>query len=696
MSLYGGIKFAASSSSSSGEIDKSSKEPTSTTNPSGSSSTAAAQPAPSASTSNSDIKKPGEWSAALKFAPRVNKPRPQPSSRPAGFGNGNTTSTSQNASGSGSNSPNVSESHKNAPDIIRSAEPTLNVNVNVNVPAGGVGVGLVGSNSKDEDEVQFGPDGLPLAKAPAMTLAATSKALPGMGKRGREGDEKKKKKKKKKKNNFGQPYISNFDPDEQYDPNRPNDLGEYQAYRKRLREEKRLKLVEERKRKAQGLSSDESSYYTDSEDEAPRRDAPKMFAPPKIYSESAQPQQQSYPPAPLQAGFRPPSSLTTSTPSAISGDDAYARRAALSHQNTPAATAPASGEDAYARRLAMSQQAATASSGDDAYARGVAMSQGQGNVSLPPSFAAAPPTFAVPGSAPPPPPPHASAIAPPPPASDIPGFGAFPSGPSAPLPIAESVEEQKDPADFAKMLEDRKKAAEAIAAKFKALAGGGPGIPGSSAPAATPAAAVSQPEEDSGSGTFAEKMMRKWGHQEGSTLGIRNEGLLHALSAEHVTSQPQLKPGEQLSKRQLAKQKIAQANLKNKKWVQNSNSRGRIVNANEDSRLMNERERKGEESRIICLVGVVDSVEDIDEELSDEIGEECSKYGIVERVVLHIVEPPPQDPGEILRIFVVFSGMAGAWRATKELDGRFFGGRKIVSAFDPSIIHPRSREGGES
>jgi splicing factor 45 len=52
---------------------------------------------------------------------------------------------------------------------------------------------------------------------------------------------------------------------------------------------------------------------------------------------------------------------------------------------------------------------------------------------------------------------------------------------------------------------------------------------------------------------------------------------------------------------------------------------------------------------------------------------------IVERVVLHMVEPPPAEPSESLRIFVVFSGMAGAWRNIRELDGRFFGGKKIVS-----------------
>jgi splicing factor 45 len=43
-----------------------------------------------------------------------------------------------------------------------------------------------------------------------------------------------------------------------------------------------------------------------------------------------------------------------------------------------------------------------------------------------------------------------------------------------------------------------------------------------------------------------------------------------------------------------------------------------------------------------------------------------------------MVEPPPPEPSECLRVFIVFSGMAGAWRAIKELDGRFFSGNKIV------------------
>jgi splicing factor 45 len=70
-----------------------------------------------------------------------------------------------------------------------------------------------------------------------------------------------------------------FDPEEQYDPNKPNDLGEYQAYRKRLREERRARLLEEKRRRAAGEDSEGSSYYTDSEEDAPRRDGASSIRP---------------------------------------------------------------------------------------------------------------------------------------------------------------------------------------------------------------------------------------------------------------------------------------------------------------------------------------------------------------------------------------------------------------------------------
>ena len=122
--------------------------------------------------------------------------------------------------------------------------------------------------------------------------------------------------------------------------------------------------------------------------------------------------------------------------------------------------------------------------------------------------------------------------------------------------------------------------------------------------------------------------MRRWGHKEGTGLGAHGTGIVHALTVEHVAAAPKgADPSQPLSKRQLAKQKAAAANAKNRKWVQSATSRGRIVNANEDERQREERDRLGEASPVVCLVGLVDGLDDVDEDLSDEIGEECSKWG---------------------------------------------------------------------
>ena len=117
-------------------------------------------------------------------------------------------------------------------------------------------------------------------------------------------------------------------------------------------------------------------------------------------------------------------------------------------------------------------------------------------------------------------------------------------------------------------------------------------------------------------------------------LGTSGSGIIHALSTEHVVASPRpTDPSQPLSKRQLAKQRAAAANAKNqnRRWVQHATNRGRIVNANEDERIKEEKDRVGEASRIVCLVGVVDNVDDVDEDLTGEIGEECSKYGCVIR-----------------------------------------------------------------
>ncbi|EIW70706.1 hypothetical protein TREMEDRAFT_68179 [Tremella mesenterica DSM 1558] len=625
MSLYGGIKFGLDNGSSS--VSPTSADP--------------APPPPPPS----EVAPPGESVNDINVRMLIfTGPPPKGTTPPAAAAA--SSSAVQAAKMPKSTGPEFSASLKFAPRIAKTKtmipRPTGPTTVYAALPV----VRDSPPVSMTKEEVAFGTDGKPLERAPAMTLKMKPTRAE-LGKRGRDGDGSKKKKKKKKRLELPSMVVQLFDPEEQYDPNRPNDLAEYQQYRRRLKEEKRAKALAEKSRRMMGDSSSGSEYETDSEEEAPRRDAPKMFAPPRIYSPPA-----SSKPLPLN----PPQK----TDVAMTGDDAYARRAAMVQAST--------GDDAYARRLALSQ----------------AKPQDQASVSAA--------ELATMPSYPPPPPPEDAA--PPPPSSSFippPAFAlAAPSDPPVPIP-------QPPPSDIDKLIAEKRQAAQAIADKLTALAPKPAGeLPPLEEGCVALIVCVTLLTTRSG-GTWAERHMRRLGHKEGQGLGASSTGIVHALAAEHVVAPPKpADPNQPLSKRAVARQKAAAANEKNanRRWVQHGTNRGRIVNANEDERQRVEKERLGEASRVIVLTGIVDNEEEVDEELSEEIGEECSNYGIVERVVLHMAEPVPEDPSECLRIFIVYSGMAGAWRATRELDGRFFGGKKLrVRYFDEGRFDRGERDG---
>jgi len=213
-------------------------------------------------------------------------------------------------------------------------------------------------------------------------------------------------------------------------------------------------------------------------------------------------------------------------------------------------------------------------------------------------------------------------------------------------------------ADFEERVRNSRNAVAAIAARFSALAP--PAESGdSSQPAPAPEESAHEPAKRSDPHGFAARLMAKWGHKEGQGLGADGSGMLHALSVEQV------KGGKGTD----GKGKVK------------GSGRGRIIDASADARAKAEAERFGEPSRVIVLTNMV-GLEDVnDPDLPADVGDECSKNGTVERVIVHTVQPPPQDEADAVRIFVLFAGPAGAWKTVRDLDGRFFGGRTVRARY---------------
>lgn len=83
-------------------------------------------------------------------------------------------------------------------------------------------------------------------------------------------------------------------------------------------------------------------------------------------------------------------------------------------------------------------------------------------------------------------------------------------------------------------------------------------------------------------------------------------------------------------------------------------------------------------TRVVCLTNLVGAGE-VDEDLQEETADEAKKYGTLKQCIIKELEGVPDD--QAVRIFLEFETTESAIKAFKDMDGRFFDGRKVKAQF---------------
>ncbi|GAA5948564.1 hypothetical protein JCM3765_004927 [Sporobolomyces pararoseus] len=485
-----------------------------------------------------------------------------------------------------------------------------------------------------------------------------------------------------------------------YDPSRPCDYAGYKTHVKLMRAQRRIEREEEeRQRRRREGSGSGSSYYSEDEEEDGEdyRDEPskraRFFAPPTSYDDQGPP---SFPPPTTSdsASFTPAPSLAAPSREETA-DEAYARRVALSNPAAPRREETA--DEAYQRRLAMSQRpppSATSQEEELSARRGLG---GGASNPTPASRAPAPPSFitssfvpptsfvqpsAAPSSLPP-------SIPPPPPGFIPPPSFVSQTPPSVPTPPAPSTSMATDGTPSA--VDAAAARAREIAARLSKLGGAfssGPPPPHStaSAPSAPPTSQpaqsteFSQPSEPDNR-PFAERMMSKYGWTSGKGLGASESGITAALSVTRPSSST-----PKLSRAQKKKQKHFGIATPQEEGPKGMAARNNDVDSSRTGRAEERnKEMGGEPSRVVLLENICGPHE-VDDELPGEIAEEANKLGVVERCAVVVVPLEDDEEGaggerEEVRVFLVMSGLAGAYNAVRSFEGRFFGGRTVRARY---------------
>lgn len=174
-----------------------------------------------------------------------------------------------------------------------------------------------------------------------------------------------------------------------------------------------------------------------------------------------------------------------------------------------------------------------------------------------------------------------------------------------------------------------------------------------------------EPQANSDGLSIAEKIMAKMGHKEGSGIGRFGQGISSPLEVEKTSRRGG---------------KIILGKTSHKGPYTNFQSGGlstpppTIPSPAPTRSLPN----LATPTKIVCLQNMV-SPNEIDEDLPNEVTNECLKFGQVMKV--KIAEIPNVPPENAVRIFIEFTRMEEAMKAVIGLHNRFFSGRSLIAAF---------------
>lgn len=182
--------------------------------------------------------------------------------------------------------------------------------------------------------------------------------------------------------------------------------------------------------------------------------------------------------------------------------------------------------------------------------------------------------------------------------------------------------------------------------------------------------------------SLAQKMMMKMGWKEGQGLGKSDQGMITPLMAKKdgthsgiIVNAPELisKRPEQQERRQTLLGApafvAAEAPQSTSSIAPPSLAPAKASVPVQDPA-----------TRVLLLRNMVGPGE-VDEDLEDEVADECEKFGQVVRVIIFEMTEAGFPAQEAVRIFVEFTSTEGAMKCAADMNGRYFGGRTVAASY---------------